>query len=130
MRITGLHHVQVSVPVGSEDEVRRFYCGVLGLRELAKPEALRARGGLWLAVGDRELHFGAEDVADRAASKRHVAFEVADLADVRRRLEAAGVAVTDGIQIPGLVRFECRDPFGNRLEFVARVTSPGTRESP
>ena len=126
MRIAGIDHVQVSVPVGSEDAVRRFYCGVLGLTETPKPDALRARGGLWLAAGNVMLHFGTEDAADRAASKRHVGFLVDDLAEARRTLDAAGVAVVDGVQIPGYARFECRDPFGNRLEFLERLTRRGT----
>jgi len=129
MRVLGMNHVQLSVPIGSEDAVRRFYCDVLGLTEVPKPDALRGRGGLWVAVGDRALHFGTEDVADRAASKRHVAFDVADLAAARRRLEAAGVAVTEGVQIPDYARFECRDPFGNRLEFMQRLDRAGTSES-
>jgi catechol 2,3-dioxygenase-like lactoylglutathione lyase family enzyme len=126
MHITGIDHVQVSVPVGSEDAVRRFYCDVLGLTEVPKPEALAGRGGLWLTTGSAMVHFGTEDVADRAASKRHVAFLVEDLAAARRTLEAAGREIVVGIQIPGYVRFECRDPFGNRLEFLERVTPRGT----
>lgn len=129
MRIAGIDHVQVSVPVGSEDAVRRFYCGVLGLTEVPKPEVLRGRGGCWVAAGSTMLHFGTEDVADRAASKRHVAFVVEDLAEARRTLGAAGVAVVDGIQIPGYARFECRDPFGNRLEFLERLTPRGSSGS-
>jgi catechol 2,3-dioxygenase-like lactoylglutathione lyase family enzyme len=121
VRVTHLHHVQVSVPRGSEDAVRAFYCDLLGLREVEKPAALAGRGGLWLAIGGIPvLHFGAEDVTDRAASKRHVGLEVDDLDDARARLTRAGVAITDGIQIPGWRRFECRDPFGNRLELLAR----------
>jgi catechol 2,3-dioxygenase-like lactoylglutathione lyase family enzyme len=122
MSVTRLHHVQVSVPRNSEDAVRAFYCGLLGLTEVVKPEALRARGGLWLAIDGRPaLHFGVEDVADRRASKRHVALEVDDLDAVRARLERAGFGTDDGIQIPGWRRFECRDPFGNRLELLARA---------
>ena len=30
--IVGLHHAQITVPVGAEAEARHFYCGVLGLR--------------------------------------------------------------------------------------------------
>jgi catechol 2,3-dioxygenase-like lactoylglutathione lyase family enzyme len=122
MAVTGLHHVQVSVPRGSEDAVRAFYCGILGLVEVEKPDALKPRGGLWLAIDGRPaLHFGAEDVADRRASKRHVALEVDDLDEVRARLERAGVGTEDGIPIPGWRRFECRDPFGNRLELLERA---------
>jgi catechol 2,3-dioxygenase-like lactoylglutathione lyase family enzyme len=122
MSVTRLHHVQVSVPRGSEDAVRAFYCGILGLAELEKPAALKPRGGLWLAIDGRPaLHFGTEDVADRSASKRHVALEVDDLDEVRSRLERAGIPTEDGIPIPGWRRFECRDPFGNRLELLTRA---------
>lgn len=120
MRIASINHVQISVPVGSEDEVRRFYCGVLGLLEVPKPESLRGRGGLWLAVGEQAIHFGTENVADRAASKRHVAFEVEDLEAARQELERAGVSLIEGIPIPGYERFEFRDPFGNRIELMQR----------
>lgn len=118
MRIERINHVQISIPKGSEDEVRRFYCGILGLDEVPKPESLRGRGGLWLVVGDQSVHFGAEEMADRAASKRHVAFEVEDLEAARRELERAGVKILEGIPIPDYDRFEFRDPFGNRIELM------------
>jgi len=124
MRIERINHVQISVPVGSEAEIRRFYCGVLGLTEVPKPEALQGRGGLWLAVaGQAAIHFGTETVSDRAASKRHVAFEVEDLEGARRELEQAGVEIKEGIPIPGYDRFEFRDPFGNRIELMKRQPS-------
>jgi catechol 2,3-dioxygenase-like lactoylglutathione lyase family enzyme len=122
MRLLRLNHVQVSVPKGSEDEIRRFYCGVLGLTEIPKPEVLIPRGGLWLAIGDGQLHFGTEDVEGREKSKRHVAFDVADLDEARARLESAGVKVQEGVQIPGYRRFEFRDPFGNRIELLERTS--------
>ncbi len=120
MRIEKINHVQISVPTGSEDEVRDFYCRILGLKEVPKPESLRGRGGLWLKVGDQAIHFGTEDVADRAASKRHVAFEVESLEEARRELERAGITLLEGIPIPGYDRFEFRDPFGNRIELMQR----------
>src|ERR1044072_8691145 len=118
MRIEKINHVQISIPVGSEDEVRRFYCGVLGLQEVPKPESLKGRGGLWLIVGDQAVHFGTEDVSGRAASKSHVAFEVENLEPARRDLEQAGVKILEGIPIPDYDRFEFRDPFGNRIELM------------
>ena len=33
-----LHHAQITVPKGAEAAARAFYCGVLGLREIAKPK--------------------------------------------------------------------------------------------
>ncbi|HEX8746566.1 MAG TPA: VOC family protein [Pyrinomonadaceae bacterium] len=120
MRIERINHVQMSIPPGAEDEVRRFYCDILGLVEVPKPESLRGRGGLWLVVGDQSIHFGTEDVSDRAASKRHVAFEVEDLEAARRELQQAGVKILEGITIPDYERFEFRDPFGNRVELMQR----------
>jgi hypothetical protein len=41
---------------------------------------------------------------------------------VRARIEALGLEVHEGEPVQGLARFECRDPFGNRLEFVQRTS--------
>lgn len=116
-----IHHAEITVPHGAEDAARRFYCGLLGLREIDKPAALRARGGFWLEVGGAQLHVGLEDAVDRGVTKAHVAYEVADLAALRARLTAAGIAVRDGVPIPGYTRIEIRDPFGNRIEFLQRT---------
>ena len=116
--ILGIHHVQITIPKGAEDAARDFYCDLLGLKEIPKPDELAGRGGFWLEVGDRQVHVGTEDDVDRSGSKAHVAYAVKDLDESRRILSAAGVAVKEGIQIPGPRRFEFRDPFGNRIEFL------------
>ncbi len=121
MGIVGLHHAQVCIPRGAEDEARRFYCGRLGLPEIEKPAALAGRGGLWLQVGDRQVHIGTEDGVNRAKSKAHLAYEVDDLAAWRQRLEAAGLAIIEDVPLPDHVRFFVRDPFGNRIEFAQRT---------
>lgn len=118
MSILGLHHVQVTVPFAAEEEARRFYCDLLGLEEIEKPDSLKARGGFWAALGDRQLHVSLEDGVERRKTKAHVAYQVADLAAWRERLAAHGVAIVESIPIPGHDRFECRDPFGNRMEFI------------
>lgn len=110
MRITGLHHVQITVPLGREAEARAFYCGLLGLPETPKPASLRGRRGLWLRVGDRDVHVGVEDGADRGRTKAHVAYRVSDLAGWRKLLVERGVEVFGGAPIPGFDRFEFRDP--------------------
>jgi catechol 2,3-dioxygenase-like lactoylglutathione lyase family enzyme len=125
--ITGIDHVQVSIPKGAEAIARAFYCGVLGLREVPKPAALVGRRGFWLQVGAMQLHVGAdaadaaEAVAGRRASKAHVALMTSDLGLARAALAAAGVAVTEGLPIPGCERCDCRDPFGNRLELMQQI---------
>jgi catechol 2,3-dioxygenase-like lactoylglutathione lyase family enzyme len=120
--IVGLHHVQITIPAEGEEAARGFYCGVLGLSEIAKPMSLAGRGGFWIAVGAMQVHIGTEDGVDRAATKAHLAYEVADLPAWRARLEAAGCAILSGIPIPGYDRFETRDPFGNRVEFIQPTT--------
>lgn len=118
MSITRLNHVQITVPAGAEDAARAFYCELLGLQEIAKPESLQGRGGLWLALGDQQIHIGTEPDFDRTQTKAHVAYEVEGLANWRERLEAAGVRILESVPIPGFDRFEFRDPFGNRVEFI------------
>jgi catechol 2,3-dioxygenase-like lactoylglutathione lyase family enzyme len=119
--ILGLDHVQITVPTGDEAAARAFYCGVLGLCEIEKPEALKPRGGFWLAVGDRELHVGTEAGVNRLATKAHVAFAVDDLEFWRSRLAERGFVLEEGVPIPDCSRFEFRDPFGNRIEIIARA---------
>lgn len=121
VEIVGIDHVQITVPGGAVEAARAFYCGVLGLRELEKAEVLKPRGGFWLAVGDRQVHVGVEEGVDRTATKAHVAYRVADADAWRKKLEAAGVEVLESVAIPGYERFEFRDPFGNRVEMIARV---------
>jgi GNAT superfamily N-acetyltransferase len=114
--ITGIDHVQVAAPRGAEDAARAFYGELLGLPELEKPAALRARGGAWFAAGDQQLHVGIEDPF-APARKAHPALALARTDDLRalaERLVALGHAVTwDG------PRFFVADPFGNRLELIA-----------
>src|SRR4051794_15804655 len=87
LTIVGLHHAQITVPKDRVDEARRFYCDVLGLKETAKPDSLRARGGFWLSVGDRQVHIGTEDGVDRSKTKAHLAYRVNDLRAWRAKLE-------------------------------------------
>jgi catechol 2,3-dioxygenase-like lactoylglutathione lyase family enzyme len=116
--ILGVHHVQITVPKGAEPQAKAFYCDVLGLPEVEKPTSLKGRGGFWIKVGDRDVHIGTEDGVDRTKSKAHVAYEVTDVARWREKLRAAGIEPLDSIPIEGFDRFEARDPFGNRIEFI------------
>ena len=114
--VAGLDHVQIAAPAGCEAQARAFFGGVLGLAELPKPEALSARGGVWFACGDQQLHVGVEpDFAP--ARKAHPVLR-ADLSAVRARLDQAGIPRRDAADIPGVERFFVDDPFGNRLEFT------------
>ena len=116
--IKRVHHVQISIPKGAEDEAREFYCHLLGLSEISKPESLAGRGGVWMDLGDTQVHVGTENIEGREASKAHIAYLVDGLEDWRNKLAGRGVAILEGIPIPGYDRFEFRDPFGNRVEML------------
>jgi catechol 2,3-dioxygenase-like lactoylglutathione lyase family enzyme len=120
VNVLGVLHVQITIPKGAEEAARAFYCGVLGLVEVPKPYELAGRGGFWLQLGAFQVHVGTEEIPSRADSKAHVAYEIDDLDGWRAKLQNAGVAIIDGIPIPYYRRFEFRDPFGNRVEFLQR----------
>ena len=120
--IIGLHHAQITVPLDQMQAAREFYCGILKLPEIPKPQSLQSRGGFWLQVGDRSVHIGIEDEVDRRLTKAHLAYEVTDLSEWRLIIENYGLDVLNGIPIPGYDRFEFRDPFGNRVEFIQSIS--------
>lgn len=64
-KILKVHHGQISIPKGSEEKAREFYCKFLGLREVEKPESLKGRGGFWVQLDKIQVHFGTEDNIDR-----------------------------------------------------------------
>jgi catechol 2,3-dioxygenase-like lactoylglutathione lyase family enzyme len=111
-----IEHVQLAMPPGEEDRARTFYGSVLGFREIAKPEALRASAGPWFAAGRLEVHVRAEDpmYPSRVA---HPGIRVTGLAELAARCEAAGHPPQFDARYPGRQRFYVADPFGNRLEF-------------
>ena len=106
------------MPPDSEQIARHFYCDLLGLRETSKPKALRSRGGFWLEIAGQQLHIGTEDFDHRSDTKAHVAYLVDDLDAWKRRLLESGVEIAPGVEIPGFIRAELRDPFGNRIELI------------
>ncbi|MHB8406409.1 MAG: VOC family protein [Gammaproteobacteria bacterium] len=119
--IIGIHHAQITIPKGREKQARDFYCGVLGLMEVPKPQSLQGRGGFWLQVGDRQVHVGVEDGVDRKSTKAHIAYEVNNLAHWREMIAANNIETLSGESIPGYDRFEFRDPFGNRIELIQKL---------
>lgn len=112
-----VHHVQIAIPVGGEDQARRFYGEVLGLEEVPKPTALAARGGAWFRNDQLELHVGI-DPDFRPSTKGHPGFLVDDLDAMASRISDAGIQVRPDSLFPGYRRFYVEDPFGNRIEFL------------
>jgi len=117
-----LNHAHITVPMAQLDDARNFYCGIVGLTEIEKPEVLKVYPGFWVRLAGLELHIGGDDTPiDRWASGAHLAFEVDDLAERRARLEEAGIEIKAMVFYPGFDRFEFRDPYGNRMELMTRT---------
>ncbi|KIL43381.1 glyoxalase [Jeotgalibacillus alimentarius] len=113
----GIDHVQLTAPAGSEDEARRFYIDLLGLKETPKPVNLRGNGGCWFLCGNQEIHIGREEPYT-PPRKAHPAFVVKNLEQLRIRLTEENITIQEEQPIEGRTRFFVRDPFGNKLEFL------------
>lgn len=118
--IRSIHHVNICIPTGQEDSARTFYCGILGMTEIEKPEALRGRGGLWLKAGESDLHISTEETpnASRQETGAHIAYQVDDILKWRAKMNSEEIQLEDCPAIPGWHRMQFRDPFGNRIELL------------
>jgi catechol 2,3-dioxygenase-like lactoylglutathione lyase family enzyme len=122
MKTTAIHHVQLAMPAGGEDEARAFYEGVLGIPEVQKPPSLAKRGGCWFECGMVKIHLGTE-TDFRPARKAHPALLVEDLQALRISLEAAGFRSGTDEPLAGYDRVYVDDPFGNRIELLEPLSS-------
>jgi catechol 2,3-dioxygenase-like lactoylglutathione lyase family enzyme len=113
-----IDHIQLAAPAGCEEAARRFFGELLGLEEIPKPEPIRGRGGVWFRVGAHELHIGVEPDFS-PARKAHPAFLADGYDELRLRLLAGGVEVTDDDAIPGVRRCFVADPWGSRIELIS-----------
>lgn len=118
--IKAIDHIQLAAPKGSEEEARQFFHGILGMKEIEKPDELKKRGGVWFEFGSYQIHIGIEEPFS-PAKKAHPAFYVKSIEDLKRHLISHGIEIREDHSIPDVVRFHTDDPFGNRLEFVERV---------
>ncbi|MGW6736757.1 VOC family protein [Streptomyces sp. NPDC055013] len=120
--IAAVDHVQLAAPPGSEERLRAYYAGVLGMTEIPKPPVLAARGGCWFRAGPVQLHLGIE-TDFRPAKKAHPGLRVTGIEAYAARLAARGGAVTWDDDLPGHRRFYSYDPVGNRLEFLEPIAA-------
>lgn len=122
-RFGSVHHI--SFAVASLDRSLDFYLGVLGCRQLPRPEM--GFRGAWLQTGDQQIHLmecpsdmttkTAETEATPDARNNHIAISVDDLIAAREYLSAQGVPFSPG---PGpLDQVFLSDPDGNTLELTA-----------
>jgi catechol 2,3-dioxygenase-like lactoylglutathione lyase family enzyme len=105
------------MPAGRESDAEAFYCAVLGLTVLPKPEPLASRGGRWFACGSVQVHLGVEDDF-KPARKAHPALRVAGFDELVKTLEETGASWMWDHDLPGHRRLYVDDPFGNRIELI------------
>lgn len=128
--ITRVDHLNVQVPPEKEEAAKAFYGGLLGLKELTKPENLGSKGAHYVISEQpwTELHLGVSREEDNEQTNRsqarHLGFQVDDLAAARKAFEEAGVEIEEAEPASSTARGFCqhrfflRDPGGNRLEIL------------
>jgi glyoxylase I family protein len=114
IELEALHHLSFTVP--DLEAAMGFWKGVLGFEPIARPDL--GFPGAWLRGFGTEVHLlapaGHAPAEDRLSPLRnHVAFKVGDLAETRRRLEAAGLEV-----LGGRGQMWVLDPGANVIEFI------------
>lgn len=111
-----LDHVLLCIPEGATAQARAFYGGVLGLDEIP---GNHPSGAIWFQIADIQLHLREE--AGGNYSKRHPAFEIANLDEAKQYLMSQGLEIEYSSDIDGRDRFFFRDPFDNRIELLQFV---------
>jgi catechol 2,3-dioxygenase-like lactoylglutathione lyase family enzyme len=119
MPILRLDHVQIAIPVASEDRARAFYSSILGFIEIEKPPQMAERKSIWFVAGAVNLHLGIEPDF-HPAKRAHPAFVVDGLDAILAACERAGLTTKPDTSFNGFRRVHVFDPFGNRLELMER----------
>ena len=115
-RVDKIEHVAVTV--ADVRRARAFYEGVLGLREVPRPESFDFPGA-WYRLGNLDLHVIGRDQTD-PPSRRHFALWVQDIRATADALKNAGCPVLweHKYKIRDIDRFFTEDPDGNRIEVM------------
>lgn len=137
--ITGLHHINITIPDGTLGLANSFYVETLGLTSRPVPAA-QVHEIAWFDIGEsgQQVHISLpkhNNDTIRADSSRHPCFRVGSLEalfELQKRiyghwqrggddapLEADAIGETSGPTTPEYPkRFFARDFAGNRLEFT------------
>jgi catechol 2,3-dioxygenase-like lactoylglutathione lyase family enzyme len=112
--VSALDHA--SVLITDVERGRRFYGGLLGLKEIPRPRTFDFVA-IWYDLGNQHIHLLLKDRPD-TSSPRHFALRVASVAEARKYFRANGVEIQETTLIPGAERFFIFDPDGNRIEII------------
>jgi glyoxylase I family protein len=122
MNIFSLHHA--SLIVASTELSLVFYCDILGLQQVDRPDL--GFPGAWLQLGDQQIHLLELENPDPITGRpehggrdRHIALNALALAPVQDALNKAGIVYT--MSKSGRRALFCRDPDGNAVEIIERT---------
>jgi catechol 2,3-dioxygenase-like lactoylglutathione lyase family enzyme len=124
--VAGSHVVRVQhegIPTRDAERSKDFYCRVLGLDVLPRPQL--SAPGYWLGTPGSfpQIHIIEGDAippgpdAPISPRGRHTCFEVADYEAMKATLTREGIKWIENTQPGGRVQMLCNDPDGNTLEF-------------
>lgn len=121
MATTGLNHYNLRAPRELLEQLRDFYCEVVGL-ELGQRPPLEG-SGYWLYAGGQDIlhlsqtHPGETRLTHVATTFDHVAFTCTGRAEVEARLQRHNIQFeTAHMPSIGKVQLFFKDPAGNGVE--------------
>jgi len=120
--IFSLNHA--SLIVANLDVSMVFYCDVLGLQQVDRPDL--GFPGAWFQLGDQQIHLLELENPDPITGRpehggrdRHVALNAISLTPLQDILNKAGIVYT--MSKSGRRALFCRDPDGNAIEIIERI---------
>jgi catechol-2,3-dioxygenase len=121
MTVCGIDHFNIRASRELLEQVRVFYCDVIGLVVGDRPPFDSA--GYWLYAGDRAvLHLSLADEDEQLATNvattlNHIALACTDRAEMERKLAAFGVRFrTARVPATSVAQLFLKDPAGNGIE--------------
>jgi catechol 2,3-dioxygenase-like lactoylglutathione lyase family enzyme len=127
INVRGIHHHAVRIDAGNQplEAFRTFYADVLGLEHDKGRPLVPQVPGLWINVGDAQIHLMAgafpsflAKMPDEDPVDFHVALAVEDIVAAKAELERLGVHywTLSGVAGPETLQIFVRDPAGNIIE--------------
>lgn len=129
MAVSGFNHYNMRAPRELLDQLKVFYCEVVGLKEGPRP-AFRSFG-YWLYAGGHDLLHLSETSPGEVRETQvlttfdHVAFTCTDAAATEENLRQHGIAYdVRFVALTGIKQIFFRDPAGNGVEFNFKPEEP------
>ncbi len=111
----------VGIPISDRKRSMKMWRDLIGLNVI--PNQVDSNNLAWAECMDGSMvHLIDPPAPGRKDQRQHVAFEVEDLDEVVKALEAAGYPLTDepGVRHDGQRHLFVADPDGNRIEICTR----------